>query len=911
MRTTIMKFHMAIGFIWLHPAIADMYLQFPGGSNNRLNEPNRATRNANRLFDSQNNNRFGHNQHSHYFYTQSEIDMQWTVQHSCGPDSNLNCDVILQYACEDNLRDGETVSTIPIKSEDCQNEDCNSDYHYGMHEDYQSYQHCSLRERNKGLFPADRRIRGNDARFTRQENNGQRYGYECNEERDYYPYWHPTIWKDIAVFTDDISRCDYYQQQSENVKGRWYCKVSEEFLNENYNPGDRNAIIPINKDDCEDLEGAQWVLSEPHTYPSGKSMSPPVCMEAPYQRDNHHGNGDSRYFVGHKWTVPEDLVHPSCSIRIRYNITSSDYDAWNIDYDAMETNNRLKQTPNTHDGKCYEIGQGPAKFGGSFFHEDPIGVDNATVVVPNRFRTIQLSRDSKESDIWRLVTGTQRAYQWVGWRIPEFRRKKVKVSFDVKFRKKPESGHYGMKFYGKLVNSWINTAPMNEWTSVEFEENLPNGGDGDHVILIFDRVSVDLELRDFKICDETNTCYGLGEGPAKIGGSTFVESNINMENDLALVPIRSNVIQITRNTTETDAWRLQTFRTGSWQWLGWQDSHLAYKSVKVSFDVKFTTKPTRGNNYGMKFFGKIVNDWVKEAPIGEWYRVELEETLPRHGDGYHILMIFDQNKVDLEFKNFELCIEDELADGKNPFASMQDAFDWDPYTAARRGYEHRNDARLQIFETIPMRLRSAYNTDQLGRVFEDRSHKIKFVQLPEDIKKDMKKNGKKLYNLNARGKIGNNVEVYPAFEYDFVPSRLEANVGDYVHIQFSGSNTNDHGNDHSQVDSRGQTVRILRGKDRHNMVAIDRMDAIRPTGELEKISSLLGLTAQESMKLAFAGVDGGDNEYLQSAGAYFDLGPKKLTNEGKHMFMSTINNAHGVRTQKGKIIVKSGGGMSI
>ena len=35
------------------------------------------------------------------------------------------------------------------------------------------------------------------------------------------------------------------------------------------------------------------------------------------------------------------LVHPSCSIRIRYNITSSDYDIWNIDYDAMETNNRL------------------------------------------------------------------------------------------------------------------------------------------------------------------------------------------------------------------------------------------------------------------------------------------------------------------------------------------------------------------------------------------------------------------------------------------------------------------------------------------------------------------------------------------------------------------------------------------
>ena len=46
------------------------------------------------------------------------------------------------------------------------------------------------------------------------------------------------------------------------------------------------------------------------------------------------------------------------------------------------------------------------------------------------------------------------------------------------------------------------------------------------------------------------------------------------------------------------------------------------------------------------------------------------------------------------------------------------------------------------------------------------------------------------------------------------------------------------------------------------MIAIDHMDAIKPTGELEKISSLLGLTAQENLKLAFSLVDSGNNENL-------------------------------------------------
>ncbi len=62
-----------------------------------------------------------------------------------------------------------------------------------MNENREYYADCKRRSRNKGLFTADQ-VLGPAAVNTRQNPNGQRYGYECPEERDYYPYWHPTSW---------------------------------------------------------------------------------------------------------------------------------------------------------------------------------------------------------------------------------------------------------------------------------------------------------------------------------------------------------------------------------------------------------------------------------------------------------------------------------------------------------------------------------------------------------------------------------------------------------------------------------------------------------------------------------------------------------------------------------------------
>jgi len=312
---------------------ADVYMQSIRGGNNRLDEANRERNNGNRLFDSQNNDRGGYNVGKLNFYTGEEIPISWTLQHGCGTDDVKHCEVIIQGMCDPMARDGTTTQRIPDNPANCRNFNCDTDVKFGRHESYQWYQDCKATERNMGLFQASQQPNRADATRTRQNPGGTRRGYECPEERDYYPYWRPTPWFDIAIFTKDTEKCQAYQQESENVKSRFYCNVPQVVKDAN-NFGNGIGKTPNNYDACMALAPAtndagnttvaEWVEVPPNGMPE------PVCLQSEASRPNHLGLIGNQKQWTYMWTVPDAMLNNgdaerACVFRLRYNITE-DYD---------------------------------------------------------------------------------------------------------------------------------------------------------------------------------------------------------------------------------------------------------------------------------------------------------------------------------------------------------------------------------------------------------------------------------------------------------------------------------------------------------------------------------------------------------------------------------------------------------
>jgi hypothetical protein len=217
------------------------------------------------------------------------------------------------------VRDGTTTDTITDDATGPVAVDGNGDLLFGMHESYEYYQECKRRERNMGLFIADREEEGNlnagrrSAIFTRQNNNGNRHGYECVEERDYYPYWHPSPWRDVAIMTAKESYCKFYKRESQNVKKKGYCVM----------PADKVDTQENNPISCL-AEGGTW------TEQPSWGIAAPLCIQSAWSRENHLGSGNNGYLNSVNVTLPkkgdEDCIgkdNCNCVLRIRYNISNA------------------------------------------------------------------------------------------------------------------------------------------------------------------------------------------------------------------------------------------------------------------------------------------------------------------------------------------------------------------------------------------------------------------------------------------------------------------------------------------------------------------------------------------------------------------------------------------------------------
>jgi len=421
--------------------LADLYMMNPRCSNNRLNEKSANRQNANRLFDSQNNNRGGYNvgdngeqgfqnsgdglnnnngdtfDEDHFdkmynpkkydnnaavanvqynmMYTQGSImRMTWTSQHGCGNGKN-NCNMVIQYGCDTDdyagtnfanlknkalgtrmqIRNGGNTGT-PNNPNTVNNIGAtfaaNNNAQRGRQESEEWYYYATKRQRNKGLFTADQNLKGNTQIYTRQNPNGNRRGLEVPEERDYYPYWGVSPWKDIAWLGNDQKYCaEKIAPESQNVKEKWTCvgKTGDQ-PNLDALPTDAQ-IVAQTETACTAANGA-WVSVK------NEGTKPLDCKTIPWAQVNNHGNTENTAKGGqmqeYVWAVPTiaQLEAQGCHIyngdgnthaiggafpkfariviRNRYNIST-------MDYDPYETNATSNQ--NLQKGQISPIQQNP------------------------------------------------------------------------------------------------------------------------------------------------------------------------------------------------------------------------------------------------------------------------------------------------------------------------------------------------------------------------------------------------------------------------------------------------------------------------------------------------------------------------------------------------------------------------
>ena len=256
-----------------------------------------------------------------------------------GTDNHLKKPAAGVIAGAESLRDGSTTNTPAAMGSATDTNTITNNLDKGHHESEMYYYECQTRSRNKGLFAADQKLNGDTAKFTRQNPNGNRRGLECPEERDYYPYWSPSPWKDAVVLTDHVEKfCDAngnYVGKSQNNNFVFKCVPSD------ITAAGATAIVKAIDETACTAAGGSWT-------PFSHNIPAPKCRQVDWSRVNHLGNGRDGQPLMYNWTLPtiaelagtsNDKVYlysgpngakyAKCVARLRYNMSTDDFDPYN------------------------------------------------------------------------------------------------------------------------------------------------------------------------------------------------------------------------------------------------------------------------------------------------------------------------------------------------------------------------------------------------------------------------------------------------------------------------------------------------------------------------------------------------------------------------------------------------------
>jgi len=430
--------------ICISVTFADCYLAYPKGSNNRLNEKSANRKNANRLFDSQNNNRGGYNvgemhdtngfdnggagpyptdaqvfdyentdwktnagkvQFEEPFLENSNMKVTYTVQHGCGNPKN-NCNMVFEYTCDTHpqdatgilennyngaaggstlnnnaayqadkdytvmtglrvqLKNGLTTATPNAANNLKQVKATYQNNNQGKDaraESEEWYALAKQRKRNKGLFTADQKLQGDDQTKTRQNPGGTRRGLEVPEERDYFPWWNPTIWRPVFIAHNSVEECEkQMRDKSVAVETKTACaplKTQVGTLNNNQ----LQAIVRAQTKTACTAANGQWIEQK-------FDMPAPKCLKAVWSQANNLGNvantPDGGLPQSIDWNIPSvaEMAKTGCYVyqttqggatqeyvrfqtRLRYNMSTMDYDPYKTNEKCNQDKNARVQSP--------------------------------------------------------------------------------------------------------------------------------------------------------------------------------------------------------------------------------------------------------------------------------------------------------------------------------------------------------------------------------------------------------------------------------------------------------------------------------------------------------------------------------------------------------------------------------------